>query len=89
MEKVNFPENILLYKNQAYLTVQKGETILYDHFLIMAQIIPTVNVLAHVDSYECLPDEVKTIRPLYETVTGNFKELRNIIGLINIKGDQE
>lgn len=89
MEKVNFPENILLYKNQAYLTVQKGETILYDHFLIMAQIIPTVNVLAHVDSYECLPDEVSIARPLYETVTGNFKELRNIIGLINIKGDQE
>lgn len=89
MEKVNFPENILLYKNQAYLTVQKGETILYDHFLIKAQIIPTVNVLAHVDSYECLPDEVRIIRPLYETVTGNFKELRNIIGLINIKGDQE
>ena len=85
MEKVNFPEKILIYKSQAYLAVHKGETILYVDFFMMAQIISTVNV----DSYECLPDEVKIIRTLYEAETGDFKGIKNTIGFINVRGVQE
>ena len=89
MEKVNFPQNTLIYKNQAYLTVQKGENIFYADYFILGQIIFTANVPADVDSYECLPHEVIIVRPLYDAETGDFKGIKNTIGLINIRGDQE
>ena len=39
MEKVNFPENSLIYVNQAYLTIQKSKKIYYRDYYILGQII--------------------------------------------------
>ena len=35
MEKVNFPENTLLYINQAFLTVQKSKNIFYCDYYVL------------------------------------------------------
>lgn len=80
IEKVNFPEHNLIYKKKAYLTVQKGENILYADYFILVQIIPVANAPAEVDGYECVLDKVRIIR---------LKELNKAIGLINAIGGQE
>ena len=80
MEKVNYSEKCLFCVNQAYLTVQKSENILYaDHF-ILEQVIAAPNVPTDVDSYECGSNEVKIVRPLYHVATGEFKGLAETIG---------
>ena len=86
MDKVNYPENTLLYINQAHLTTQKGESILYaDHF-ISDQII-SVNVLNNVENCKCWSDDVKIISPLCDVSTGDFKEFDEIIGFLSVRGD--
>ena len=40
MEMANFPENTLFYVNQAQLTVQKGENILYVEYFTLGQMSP-------------------------------------------------
>ena len=37
LEKVNFPENLLFYVNQGYLTIQKSRKIYYDDYHIIGQ----------------------------------------------------
>ena len=39
LEKVNFPENLLFYVNQGYLTIRKSRKIYYDEYHIIGQII--------------------------------------------------
>ena len=71
------------------MRVQKGQNNLYADYFILGRIILAENVLEDVDSFECLPDKLKIIRPLYDPETGNFKGLKNTTGLINVRGDQE
>ena len=39
MEKANFPENILIYLNQSYLTIKKNKKIFYCDYFILGQIV--------------------------------------------------
>ena len=39
MEKINFPENTLLYINQAFLTVKKKKKIYYCNYYVLDQIV--------------------------------------------------
>lgn len=65
MEKVNFPENSLLYINQADATIQKGQKIFYGKHFILRQKIETANVPTDIKSYVHRPEEVKIYRLLY------------------------
>ena len=59
------PEKTLLHNNQVYLTVQKGNNIVYaDHFFL-GQNVPDADSPGEIESYECAEIEVKLIRPLY------------------------
>ena len=44
MPKVDYPEKTLIYVNQAYLTVKKGESFIYAGQFILGQVIPTANL---------------------------------------------
>ena len=82
MEKVTCLKNTLFYINQAHLTIQKGENILYaDHFNL-GQIILAANVATHVENCKCQNNEVKLMRPLYDT---SFKGLDEMIGLLSVR----
>ena len=72
MEKVNFPENPLIYINQAYLTVQKNKNIYYCDYFILGQIIEASNSLLNIETYELKENEVKYFRPRYNKETGKF-----------------
>ena len=63
LEKANFPENALLYVNQAYLTVQKSKKIFYGEYFLLGQIHESANPPSDIQGYECKEDEVKYYRP--------------------------
>ena len=87
MEKVSTPENTLFYINQAYLTLQKGENIVYaDHF-ILGQVIPAANIPSDVSTDKSRPDKVKMVFALYDVATGDFKGLEETMGPIWSRGD--
>ena len=89
MEKVKFPENTLFYVNKPRLIVQERENILYADYFLVGQEIAAPNTPADVDTYVFPADEVKVIRPLYDVETGDYKGLKNTVGLICIRGDQD
>ena len=50
MEKVNFPENTLLYINQAFLTVKKNKKSFYCDYYVLIQIVQASNTLQDISS---------------------------------------
>ena len=65
MEKVNYPKSTLFYVNEAHLTVEKNENIIYADHSIIGEIIPAANVPSDVENYECGPEEFKVILPVF------------------------
>ena len=88
MEKVNYPENTLFYINQAYLTVKNNKKIFYcDYFiLILGQIVESSNPLENISTYTLKENEVRMIRPKYNTSTCEFEGLYKTIGFLVVKG---
>ena len=80
MEKVNFPENTLLYVNQVYLTVRKNKKIYYCDYYIIGQIVEVSNTLENISTYHLKEREVKMVRSKYNSETGEFLGLYEKIG---------
>ena len=89
LEKVNIPENCLLYINQAFLsTVKDGNIAMYNDNIILGQIIPAANQPKDILKYECQANEVKLLSCIYDLETGNFKGLRQQLAYIVLRGDE-
>ena len=86
MEKVNYPENTLFYKNQAYLTVKKNKKIFYCDYFILGQIVESSNPPENILSYNFRENEFRIIGPKYDTSTGEFKGLYETIGFLVARG---
>ena len=52
LEKVNFPENLLFYVNQGYLTIQNSRKIYYGDYHIIGQIIESSDPPVDIKNYE-------------------------------------
>ena len=52
LEKVNFPENLLFYVNQGYLTIQNSRKIYYGDNHIIGQIIESSDPPVEIKNYE-------------------------------------
>ena len=89
LSKRNYPEISLLYLNQAYLTVQKGEDKVYSDHVILGQISAAANSPDDMKTYECAENEVKLVAPFYNEQTGEVLGLRKSLGFINLRGDEE
>ena len=76
MEKVNYPKSTLFYVNQAHLTVEKNENIIYADHSIIGEIIPAANVPSDVENYECGPEEFKVIMPVFGINAGSVQKRR-------------
>ena len=59
INKLNFPENTLVYINQGSVTPLKGKLAIYLEYLLVRQLIPAMNNPENIEEYECLPNEVK------------------------------
>ena len=67
-EKKKFPDNALIYTNQAYLsTVKSGELAIYCHNFILVQLVVAANQLENIEEYACKKNEVMLITYLYDT----------------------
>ena len=89
MEKVNYPENTLFYINQAYLTVKNNKKIFYCNYFILGQIVESSNPPENISPYTLKENEVRMIRPKYDTSTGQFKGLYETIGFLVVWGAAE
>ena len=87
MEKVNFPENTLLYMNQSYLTIKKK--IFCCDFYIIGQIVGSSNPPQDISSYTLKENEVKMVRPKYDPKTGESKGLYKTSGYLLLRGSPE
>ena len=89
MEKVNFPENTLLYINQAFLTVKKNKIIFYCGYYVLGQIVEASNTPLDISSYTLKENEVKMVKPQQDPKTGEFKGLYKTVGFLVVRGSTE
>ena len=88
LEKVNIPENCLLYVNQGFLsTVKSGEIAMYLHNFIIGQLIIAANQPEDISTYICSKNEVKLLSCVYDLGSGDFKGIREQIAFIVLRGD--
>ena len=88
LEKVNIPENCLVYVNQGFLsTVKSGEIAMYLHNFIIGQLIIAANQPEDISTYICSKNEVKLLSCVYDLESGDFKGIREQIAFIVLRGD--
>ena len=88
--KNEFLENTLIYVNQGYLTVKDRDTMIYCEYTILAQIIPFKSSPENID--EAVKEDKKLVKiymPMYETVTGQFLGVKEGIGYIMVRNEEE
>ena len=90
LEKVNIPENCLLYVNQGFLsTVKSGEIAMYLNNFVIGQLIIAANQPKDIDTYVCSENEVKLLSCVYEIESGQFKGVREQVAFIVLRGDPD
>ena len=90
LEKVNIPENCLLYVNQGFLsTVKSGVIAMYLHNFIIGQLIIAANQPEDISTYICSNNEVKLLSCVYDLESGDFKGIREQIAFIVLRGDDD
>ena len=89
LEKVNMPENCLIYINQSFLsTVKNGDIAMYNQNLIIGQLIFAATQPKEILKYECSLNEVKLLSCVYDLETGEFKGLCLQLAFIVLRGDE-
>ena len=90
LQKVNIPENCLVYVNQGFLsTVKSGELALYLHNFVIGQIIVAANQPEDISAYICSKNEVKLLTCVYDLESGDFRGIREQIAFIVLRGDAD
>lgn len=69
---MNYPENSIIYINQAYFTVENNKKMFYADHYIIGQIIETLNPPENITKYVCKDWEKKIYKPKYDVSTGQF-----------------
>ena len=88
--KNNFPENFLVYINQAYLTVKERDTMIYCDYIILAQIVAFRSPPENVD--EIIKNDKKLVKiymPMYDITTGKFWGVKESVGYITIRNEEQ
>ena len=73
LEKANYPENILVYINQASILPRKNnEEAIFVVNVALAQLLPLENSPPDIENYVCKQNEVKLLCPLHDIETACF-----------------
>ena len=90
LDKVNIPENCLLYVNQGFLsTIKSGEIVMYLENFVIGQLIVAAKQPEDIATYTCLKNEVKLLSCLYDIESGNFKGFHEQVAFIVLRGDAD
>ena len=87
MEKANLPENTISYQNQGYLSYKDNKKICYTDVFIIGQITPLLNQPEKLEEYMPQENEVKILRSIYDTITGQFLGLENCLAYLTVRCD--
>ena len=92
IHKKDFPENALVYANQACLTVKDGDMIIYCDYAILGQIVPLRNPPENLDE-AVANDETNTLvkmyMPMYDNSNGKFLGVKETLGYIMLRNEPE
>ena len=67
----------------------KIELAIYLDYVILRQLIPVKSCPGITEEYECKPNEIKLITPLYNIGSGEFLGLKKSLAFIMVRGDQD
>ena len=87
LHKRDFPENALIYINQAYLSVKDGEPIIYCDYIVVGQLLILKNPPEEID-----PDNknyIKLYLPAYNREQGKFWGVKECLAYIMLRGDED
>ena len=85
--KANLPENTISYQNQGYLSYKDNKKICYTDVFIIGQITPLLNQPEKLEEYMPQENEVKILRSMYDTITGQFLGLENRLAYLTVRCD--
>ena len=80
-------KNTVFYINQGYLSYKDNKKIHYVDIFIVGKIVPLFNQPEYLEQYVPKDNEVKLLRPKYNTTTGNFLGLENCLAYLTVRGD--
>ena len=81
------PENTVFYVNQGYSAMKDGKKCYYNDLYIIGQIMPLAQHPDDVELYQCVPNEVKILRVLYDLQTGIFLGVKQCVALITVRNN--
>ena len=87
LHKRDFPENALLYINQAYLSAKDGDLVIYCDYVVIAQLLILKNPPEDFD-----PENRNYIRlysPSYNREQRKFMEVIECLAYIMLRGDED
>ena len=90
--KNDFPENALIYLNQAYLTLKDRNSIIYCDYVILGQIVPFKLQPAESDLDEFISKDkrfFKIYSPSYDLNTGEFLGINEEAGYIMLRNQED
>ena len=61
---------------------------MYNQNFIIGQLIFAANQPKEIETYQCLPNEVKLLSCVYDLETGEFKGIREQVAYIGLRGDK-
>lgn len=89
MKKKKYPDNSVIYVNQAYLTAKNNKKVFYADYYLIGQIIEVLNSPENIVNYVCKDYEEKTNNPRYDMSAGKFLGLYETIVYIIVHGDEK
>ena len=90
IHKKNFPENTVVYINQAYLTVKDRDVMIYCDYAIFGQIVAFRSPPENID--ETIKNDKKLVKiftPIYDNTTGQFLGVKESVGYIMLRNEAE
>ena len=83
MKKNNYPENSIIYINQAHLAIKNNKKMCYGNHFFLGQIIEDIA------NYVCKDHAIKYYRPRYDVSIGQFLGLYETISYLAERGDYD
>ena len=87
LEKANLPENTISYQDQGYLSYKDNKKICYTDVFIIGKITPLLNQPEKLEEYMPQENEVKILRSIYDTITGQFLGLESCLAYLTVRCD--
>ena len=87
LHKKDFPENALIYLNQAYISSKDGEPVIYCDYVVLGQLLVLKNPIN--EPTEISSCYVNLYSPSYEREQGRFLRIKENVAYIMIRGYED